>query len=61
MYGIIYIGDEGERTNHFQNIPVGEIIHTGKIPLYGIRSSHFESYYMKKFFRILVGLYGKIF
>ena len=22
MCGIIYIGDEGERTNHFQNIPV---------------------------------------
>lgn len=47
--------------SHFQNIPAEEITYTGKIPPYGAKNSHFENHYMEKFFRILVGLYGKIF
>lgn len=47
--------------SHFQNIPVEKITYTGKIPPYGAKNSHFETHHMEKIFRILIGLYGKIF
>ena len=52
---------ENPSTQSFPKYPRKKITYTGKISPYSAKKSHFETHHMEKFFRILVGLYGKIF